>query len=288
MGTEEFRCNYCGSRNRVNQEVVLFVDRHRGFASGPARLVEPLTGLVQAIASLRSRKSADMDRLASQLRAILKEHEEAVSFSNAAKANMSEARTRAEAAIFRAAFALISVILIFLWLQGAVQLPWYKKILPLIVTGMIVCAGGGASIAAALLSLFSYKVGVLACAVAGSWSLREFWYYPTLVKAASKACDIKESELTTAERELKARAEEVFAAHRPLISVALEFLNCLYVFRALEDEIPIGVRMDHAVSALNDMTFSSIVEDCEGLKNVIERTESALKLSLDDVKFRNT
>ncbi len=288
MGSEEFRCGYCGSRNQVNQEVVLFVGRHRAFADGPAKLLQPLTGLIQAIASLRARKSAEMERLVSKLHSMLSEYQEAVTRLENAKANAGAITKRTNTALFRATFALITVIAIALLLSKAASMRWYKLILPIFGTTVIAFIGGWPSVVAGAIAAFSGKAGYWACALAGAFSLAQYWHQPSLLKAALKTCESEEDARAARQRKLRAAAERLLSEHRPLISIALTFLRCLDQYHALEKEIPIGVKMDHAIAALNDMTFGSIVQTCEQVKNVIQGAETAFDFKLEKLKYHGT
>lgn len=159
----------------------------------------------------------------------------------------------------QAAFALLIVGLLFYKpilgvalaiLAGAAFLLWAEHI-PLLAMVVAILVFGGALIRLVRVANASLHL------VNTKWAVRS-----------------TEDELATQEDKHNADASDIVAKHSQMISEIRTFLRARKEYEAAQDDIPIGIQMDEALSSLNDLTFGSIVATLQQCVEIVTAFES--------------
>jgi hypothetical protein len=264
----EFVCEYCETTNIVNSEFRGFIDRHETFFSGPARLVDPLVGLVHTLQRVRSFTTRDINKIRSDVHGFEREEAEAEKRVGAARDQLEAVSEQLRDHIRKVVLGAIALVVATVGVVALRSADVNWLVVGIIAGLLVIVTQGGAL--AVVLALLYYIAAALFGGISSALKVKSTSGRREAAEAAARELEQLEAAIRTRNA---AASRQLVVSNRDLIRVIRNFRARRAEYEQIQDEIPIGVRVDHAVSMLNDLEFGKIIGDLMECLESIETIE---------------
>lgn len=274
---DRFLCEYCGTTNAVTATVRAFYGRASAHYSGPHQLISVVTGLAHAIERIRSYTARQIQSVTNDLTSLQKDEsaiQEAVAECTENRAKAFSSRSEAWKNLLPLLYLAIAVA-VLTWAYH-----YHPGFLVIAVILLVVAAfaTGGEALIVPVVAIFGAIYAVIA-AISGLIGIA---IAPNRINAATRALDAAEKKLADRKRHHNGNAVTLLKKHSQMIAEMRTFLRARVSYEAQNDDIPIGIQVDEALSSLNDLTFGNIIktlQECVDIVSVFERRVGPQKAS---------